>query len=207
MHSVGGAIGIGGVLPQNSVGGSFAFGTEFVTDGGLENWTDDTPDDWTEEDESAGVRDITKETTEIHGGSAAAKLEATLNDGTSFYITQIPPLQSNKFYTVSGWIYFPTRTLGNITFYIWTDEDQQHWIAQLSSTNAEYTHYTKIITLTGVTGILIVCRILDETTTGIVYFDDISVRDVDLIARHYGGTLIGAIGMQQIDLWDKWSTN
>ena len=75
MNSIGGVSGIGAPLSPNRIGddGSFAMGTEKATDGGLEAWTGDTPDNWTEDGESPGVRDITKETTEIHGGSAAVK--------------------------------------------------------------------------------------------------------------------------------------
>ena len=206
MHSVGGAIGIGGVLPQNSVGGSFAFGKEFVTDGGLENWTDDTPDDWLESEESAGVRDITKETTEIHGGSAAVKLEATNSDGTIFDIYQNITLQIGSYYVFTGWYHFASRTAGFVTALVYNATDGAAMGVSSYDLTGDYTYF-KTLFIRTVASNLLRCRFQSETTTGIVYFDDISVRDVDLIARRYGGTLIGAIGMQQIDLWDKWNTN
>ena len=206
MHSVGGAIGIGGVLPQNSVGGSFAFGTEFVTDGGLENWTDDTPDDWDEDGESAGVRDITKETTEIHGGSAGAKLEATDNDGTDFDVRQVMTLIANKYYEASWWSKYASRTAGRMMHVVYNSTDLYIVLIIKTAVDSAYTQRIQIFKPTVIIS-SIYSRLSDETTTGIVYFDDISVRDVDLIARRYGGDLIGAIGMQQIALWDKWNTN
>lgn len=204
--SIGGVEGIGAPLPLNRIGddGSFACGTEKVTDGGLENWDNNTPDDWTETGESAGVRDITDETTEVHGGSHAAKLEATDNDETSFRISQDLTLIANKYYEISCWPYFASRTVGTVWIQVYNATDESLVSRYLYSAEAAYANRLNVFKPT-VAGSGIYLYLINETTTGIVYFDDISLRDVDLIARRYGGDLIGAIGMQQIDLWDKWS--
>lgn len=156
--------------------------TEKVTDGGLENWTDDMLDDWTEGGESVGVREITKETTEIHGGSAAAKLEATNNDGTGFNISENITLTANKYYSGSCWVYFPTKTAGWAFVYDYNTPDGNTAIALLTATNVAYTYYERVFSPSTANNILFV-RLLDETTTGIVYFDDISIKRTGLVAR------------------------
>ena len=161
--------------------------TEKVTDGGLEDWSDATHlVSWMESGVSAGVRDITRESTEKHSGSYAAKLEATLNDGVTYFeLTQNVVLVPNKYYEASVWIYYPTRTAGDIATYFYNITDGS-WalVAILASTNAEFTNY-KVVGKPTVADSLLGMRLNNETTTGVVYFDDISVKRVGLVG-HWG---------------------
>lgn len=159
--------------------------TEMVTDGGLENWTGDTSDDWTEQFESAGIRDITDETVQVHGGSHASKHECTNNDGTSINILQLgKTLAANKYYEMSAWVYFPTRTAGDIQVMAWNATDGIWASATLASTNAAYEQLAVVGAPTVAAGNAPNLKFLNETTTGIVYFDDASLKRVGLVA-HY----------------------
>jgi len=156
--------------------------TEMVTDSGIENWDNNTPDDWDESGESAGVRDITKETTEKHGGSAAAKLEATDNDGTQVYISQLVSLTANKYYEAEWYSYYSLRTAGTILHEIYNATDTTLVSIGVSSTDSAYTHRAETFKPTVVTSrVYAVCS--DETTTGIVYFDDISIKQTGLVGH------------------------
>ncbi len=160
--------------------------TEKITDPGIESWTGDAPDDWTESGESAGVRDITDEQVEIHGGSHAVKLEVTNNDGsTDFEIRESGlSLTALKYYEFKAWYYYPTRTAGTITALIYNDVGGQVSGTTYGATNAEYEQYLDVFSLLSINNPRVILRMKDETTTGIVYFDDISVKRVGLVA-HY----------------------
>jgi len=71
-------------------------GAEILTDGGLESWTDDTPDYWTK------VGAVTKEIVEVHGDSAAAKFTINAaNDEAS--IKQNETVETSTQYTLEVW--------------------------------------------------------------------------------------------------------
>ncbi len=162
---------------------------EKVTDGGLELWTGDTPDaPWNETGESAGVRDITKEDTEIHGGSFAAKLEATNGGGTSFYINGNISLVANKYYEHILWYHYPTRTVGDVRGYVYNSTDGWFWtLPSTEVTTGSYTRKALVFKPTVVSS-SVYFRMYSETTTGIVYFDDISVKRVGLVGHwKFGG--------------------
>jgi len=164
--------------------------TEFLTDPGIENWTGDTPDDWMEDSESAGVRDITDEQIEVHGGSHAAKLEATNNNGTAFMVKQSVTLEANEYYELSGWIYFASRTAGLAQLKFFNVTDGSFGQTSLSAENGAYIHY-KAVGKPTVASSLIVCNFHGETTTGIVYYDDISVKRTGLVAHwKFNGDLL-----------------
>lgn len=149
------------------------YGPEIVIDGGLEAWTNNTPDEWTEEGESAGVRDITKETTEIHGGAAAAKLQATNSDGSTFLIRATQNVLVNSYYLFTGWAYYPTRSLGISYFILFPTSKDTIYIGL--PPGGSWVRYVKVFQTTEI-GITIKCAMYSETTSGIIYFDDISLR-------------------------------
>jgi len=158
---------------------------EKVTDGGLENWTTDTNlTSWTEYGVSAGVRDIDKSTTK-HGGSYAVKLEATLNDGTLFmiYQTLASDLEANKYYELQRWVYFPTRTAGSAYSDITNTTDGSMAAVNVIATNAAYTEYPRIFKPTVEAGNTVWLKLSTETTTGIIYFDDISLKRTGLVGH------------------------
>ena len=158
-----------------------AFDTEKVTDGGIESWTGNTPDNWIETNESAGVRDITDETTTKHSGSHAAKLEATDNDGvTDFDIRQTDTLTPGKLYEVSIWYNYSVRTAGDLEIGVWANGD---WLAVTRPATASgiWTNYKATFVATTASN-LVILRMRDETTTGIVYFDDVSIHPVGCVA-------------------------
>lgn len=212
MNSIGGVSGVGAPLPPNRIGddGSFAMGTEKVTDGGLENWATPTDlTDWIESGVLLGTRDITKELVQIHGGATAVKFQATANDGvTDFHIRILNPrnlLVVGQKYIFSLWVYYLARTApGYLLLAVRDEAGEPQALITLVATDTAYTQYNLVFTATD--DFMRLDLVLADETNATVYFDDISVRDVDLIARRYGGELIGAIGMQQIELWDKWRT-
>jgi len=155
--------------------------TEVLTDPGLENWTGDALDDWTEYGESAGVRDITDEQVVVHGGSHAAKFEVTNNDGTSFNIRQNLVLSAGKYYSVSIWYHFPTRTAGGLWGGVW--DTAWHQPVNTTSTTVDWT-YGEIVWVYGGGAVYIQEHFYNETTTGILYLDDFSIKRVGLVA-HY----------------------
>lgn len=159
------------------------FGKEELTNPGIENWTGDTPDDWPKTGESPGVRDIIKESIEIHGGSAAAKFEATDNDGSGFSIIQTVTLSANRYYAISGWIYFPTRTAGNSQMFLYNSTDTHLGRTIVTAINVAYVYY-ELIDKPTVPLSYFHCQFFGETTTGIVYFDDLSVKE--LLPHHLG---------------------
>jgi hypothetical protein len=71
-----------------------SFGQEMLLNGGLENWDSDTaPTDWTK------VEEITKESTEIHGGSFSAKHVG----GTKDLGQTIAGIVAGNSYTITIW--------------------------------------------------------------------------------------------------------
>tara|TARA_R110001592_G_scaffold120499_7_gene324836 strand:+ start:1729 stop:2520 length:792 start_codon:yes stop_codon:yes gene_type:complete len=71
-----------------------SFGQEMMLNGGLENWDSDTaPTDWTK------VEEITKESTEIHGGSFSAKHVG----GTKDLGQTITDIVAGNSYTITIW--------------------------------------------------------------------------------------------------------
>lgn len=161
--------------------------TELVTDGGLENWTTDTNlTSWTESEASAGVRDITKESTEKHGGNFATKLEATLSDGTSFNIDQpVNLVTRNKYYELTGWSYFASRTEGVMYLLLYNEPDDIVCNINSSTIEGAYTFHAAVgmPTVDGAGVNRVYAYIASETTTGIVYFDDISLKRVGLVGH------------------------
>ena len=157
--------------------------TNEVTDPGIESWVGDTPDNYSQTNESAGVRDITEEPTEIHGGAAAAKLQATNNNGTFFGLAQVITLSVNKYYELLGWLHYPTRTAGDCRLRLYNPTDV-YWVSvTLNSTNAAYAQIS-VVGKPTVDSNTIMARMYSETTTGIVYIDDVSVKRTGLVSRY-----------------------
>lgn len=150
-----------------------------VTDRGIEVWGDDDPTHWTRVGESAGERDTTKETSKFHWGAHAAKLEITGNDGTTLELTQVVNggLVVGTTYEFQCWIYFPTRTAGTIRVKV-VNTDGDWAVSDLAITNSKYIRYSKTFTPTQIAN-KIHLQFLNETTTGVVYFDDISIKQVE----------------------------
>ncbi len=160
-----------------------AFREEKVTDGGLEDWSDATHlVSWDELNVSAGVRDITREDTEKHGGSYAVKLEATNNDGTHFNLRQDISLTVNKYYEFNFWHYFLSRTAGSLEGYVYNGTDSFMGILAKATVDAAYTRHAAVFSPT-IAASKIYLYLLSETTTGILYFDDISVKRVGLVGH------------------------
>ena len=178
--------------------------TEKVVDGGLENWTGDLLDDWSEYRLSGGVRDLFDENGtgggNKHGGSHAAKLEATLNDGTTdFYLQQIISLTANKYYSFKGWYYFFARTVGECRAYLQEMDGYTTLSMPLdtSSLVGDYTYFEGVFQAADANHCIILMS--RNETTGIVYFDDISVKRVGLVGHwKFDGNLVDEIGQNDL---------
>jgi len=155
---------------------------ELVTNEDMENWTGDDLDNWEELFESAGVRDIVEEGTIKHGGSHSVKLEATLNDGTDFWISQLETLVPNEYYEVSFWYYYEARTVGDILLSIWNATDGNMILEIISATTGAWVNYREVIKPT-VANSTIFLKLRSETTTGIVYYDDVSLQRVGNVLK------------------------
>lgn len=150
---------------------------EKVTDTGIENWDNNTPDDWTEDGEMGGVRDITNEAAEIHWGGHAVKFEATNAGGVTFEITQDITLVAGVQYEFRCWIDFPVRTAGSINIKVRNGVDGDMAVTTLAVTHSGYQLFTALFTPTQVANVVHL-QFLNETVTGIAYFDDVSVKQV-----------------------------
>jgi len=98
-------------------------GSEETTDGDLESWV--LPDDllyWQEINKAAGQRDFTRVTTPfVYSGSSALRLDATVNDGTSFGLRQLnSSLIDGARYYGEAWYKrsLPISLLGSAKFYL-----------------------------------------------------------------------------------------
>lgn len=157
--------------------------TEIVPDSGIESWTGDTPDIWGAYGASAGVRDFTDETVVVHGGSHAAKLEVTNNDGSQFYLHQPITLVASKRYEAQWWSRLASRTAGTTRHRVRLIVSGVSPVdIQTSTVDAAYVLRSGTFTTDG-TASEIFAYSLAETTTGVLYYDDISVKRVGLVGH------------------------
>ncbi len=69
-----------------AIGDALSWGSDVVTDGGLENWTGNTPDDWSKTESGSGT--VTSEGTIKTAGSYSAKLYNPAGGGNTVKILQ-----------------------------------------------------------------------------------------------------------------------
>ncbi len=135
-----------------------------------------------------------------HGGSHAAKLEATFNDGTTdFYLQQIISLTANKYYSFKGWYYFFARTVGECRAYLQEMDGYTTLSMPLdtSSLVGDYTYFEGVFQAADANHCIILMS--RNETTGIVYFDDISVKRVGLVGHwKFDGNLVDEIGQNDL---------
>lgn len=152
-------------------------GSELTTNGGFENWTGANCDNWTFDGTSAGVRDITKETTTIHSGSNAVKLTATNAGGTAFGLYQNIATTNNAYYQVSVYEEFASRTAGTLKFEAYDNTNSVSLGSQsITTTSAAYSLVNFRFVSTNTTNVKISIYLNSETTTGVAYVDDITVK-------------------------------
>jgi len=157
-----------------------SFGTEKVTDGGFESWTGDTPDNWVEHNESAGVRDIVDETTTVHSGGHAIKLQATGNDGTTFWVRQVYTLEVGKMYEVVVYRHYASRTEGITRVIIKDSNYKKIAIDEKTSVTSDYEE-VRLTFIVPNNPIRLDLMLVGETN-GTVYFDDASMHPVGCVA-------------------------
>lgn len=161
-----------------------------VTDGGFEEWNNDTDlAHWSENGTSPGVREITRESAEVHGGSYSVKFTATGNDGTtdfSLYQLCTSNAEAGKQYEVSFWSYYANRTQGRLKVTVSNADYSQDAAIDITSQESGWTRHSLVFTASTTT-IRVYVSLRDETN-GYAYVDDLSVQRVGHVLHFSGRT-------------------
>lgn len=155
-------------------------GSEELTDGGFETWASSTDlSNWTEDGVSAGIRDITKDSTVVKAGSYSVKLTAAGSDGTTdFGIYQDITTESGKTYQFNGWVRTDSLTQGEVRLEAYDLTNSVSLASQTYSTqSSEWKWLSLRFTSTNTTSVQIRLYFNDETD-GYVYLDAFSVKKV-----------------------------
>lgn len=144
---------------------------ELALNGGFENWTGSTPDDWTLID--AGIT-FSEETTEIHGGSSAASIEVTTGTQGNTDFRQTVSVENGKTYDFSVWL---KHTEGNMKARIYVGTYGSY---SDNSNTTTWQEMTTSYTATSSGDIEIGMRFYDQSGfdgSEIVYVDDLSFKE------------------------------
>jgi len=174
-------------------------GSELLTDGGLETWTNTTAlTNWTNDSASTGVRDITQEATTKQAGPYSLKLAATSNSGgTPFGVWQNITTVSGGQYQVNLYQDYATRTAGTLKIEAWDNTGAVSLSSQSITTAGTALTYTSFrFTSTNTTSVKIKIY-LNSETAGVAYIDSLSVKQssnslTDSSGNSNAGTIYGA---------------
>jgi len=159
-----------GVYPT----GVSSTGSEATTNGGLETWTSATDvANWTES--LSGTTTINEETTIVHGGSKAARMELD-SLGSIAYITQALSASAGD------WLYATAYGRGgDAGKKMRIDFTNTQWVTGRAGSVAADS-WTPVVAVTRATGTpnVTVVRGVGSIAAGNLYFDDISVLLLDL---------------------------
>ncbi|MDD2954496.1 MAG: DUF2341 domain-containing protein, partial [Parabacteroides sp.] len=170
-------------------------GSELLTNGSLENWTNATTlANWTSDGASTGVREITQETTNKQDGASALKLLATGSDGTNFGVYQDIVTAAGQTYQVNFYSYL-SCTAGTLKVEAWDNTNNVSLGSQSISTNKTAFSFTSFrFTSTNTASVRIKIYLNGETTSGTAYADALSVRQSsDTLLDSSGNNNIGTI--------------
>jgi len=170
-------------------------GDELVTDGSFENWNSSTDlANWSESGYDGNVRKVSQESTEVHSGAYSVKLQATNNDGTSdFRVYQYLNTTIGRIYKVVVHTYYASRTQGSVIITI--EDSSNNVIGALGITDQESGWTKHIFYFTSNDNTVRFSLWLSDETTGTVYFDSVSVKEVktsDLTPNQNHGIIYGA---------------
>mgnify|MGYP000920857335 CR=1 FL=1 len=173
-------------------------GDETLINGNFESWTGSNLDNWTFDQTSAGVRDITKEISRVYAGSNAAKLTATEAGGTGFGLYQDVTTTNGETYQLTIHQQLSSRTAGVLKVEAYDNSNSISLASQsISATASSYSAVNVRFTSTNTTSVRIKLYLNSETTSGIAYVDSISLRQssnslTDVSGNNNTGTIYGA---------------
>lgn len=143
-------------------------GAEILDNGDLENWTGDTPDDWSKAE--GGTSTIEDETTEVHGDSHSAKFTIDASNSIA-RLYQAKALEANKPYVV-------------VFFY--KTEASKYVMARLTTVVDGTTYYLKSDgTWTTVASFYVDSLANTSWTPNVFHFDSMDAGDYTLDVRRH----------------------
>ncbi len=145
---------------------------QIIANGDFEAWTNGTPDAWTPID--SGI-EVSPESSTVHGGSFAAKIDVTSTDQTKTDFRQTINLVSGHDYELSVWVY---HTDGKLRARIYVDNNFYNYSD--NSILGSWQKITKTFTASN-SSIEIGLRFYDQASSSInevVYIDDFNIIDL-----------------------------
>jgi len=143
---------------------------QILSNGDMESWTNNTPDNWTTID--SGIT-TAQESTIIHGGTYSASIEVTTEAQANTDFMQSVTLISGHDYHVSVWIY---HTEGNIKARLYVNG----WRNYSNNSNTGLWQELTYNFTANSNGIDVGLRFYDQSSfdgSEIVYVDDFSITD------------------------------
>jgi len=171
-------------------------GEELITNGNFENWNSSTDlANWNETNVSTGVRDILQESSVVYSGTYSVKFQATNNDGSSaFFIKQPVSSTGGKKYKITLHSYYASRSSGQAKVYVY-NSDSTELLKEYTISTQENGWTKHNIYVTAIDSTMYIIFGLYNETTGYVYLDSISVKELktaDNTPNSNHGTVYGA---------------
>ncbi len=159
-------------------------GSELLSNTGLEIAGSGDPDFWGSWTESAGDGALADETSSFHGGARAAK--ATAGASANTYIKQAIAVTGGKTYKTTFWTRGDGTYSGQYALWDATNNMAITATTTASVTGATYTKITKYFTAPLTCSSAEIYLYCSSTNTGITYFDDISIAEVQVVSAESG---------------------